>query len=534
MRAIPFIILLLIPLFPVTVFAQLNGFANLPQNPTYVYTDWTTTSTFSVASVDDLNGDGIRELLLGKRGSAQPPEMGTVKLLDLSTGTVLHTFTGSFADGLFGNDLASLGDINGNGIPDFAVAENNANNGLGKVYLYETSGTLLSTLLPPIGIRSFGIQLANAGDVTGDGKNDLLISAYLSSQTGPDVPSVYLYNSISGSLISAHSGALYSSSLGDITGDLIPDYAAGYPGTSTTPAGWVYLFSGGTHQLITTLWGNDAGSYFGSCVESNGDLDGDSINDIIVCAPGTGLSAGSFPSKVYLYSGATLSLSGTLNGGLTFDQFGFSSASADTNKDGISEVIVSSPGYMSSSSTYGKIDLFSSEDLTSKYSWINTFAPSNALGQSILGDDINGDGFDDILATHFRGFKIYSYGGAWAYGSGPVGFKWVPAQTTGALPFAAGSLVVNGAANTQGYVACSPQYVINTGTVPGITIYVDTYSPNLQIAPIQLDSNGLWTVSLSLFNTNLAGNDIYCQAFLQIPGTSNYQHSNGIHLVLVD
>src|SRR5262249_50930589 len=72
----------------------------------------------SLANVGDVDGDGFDDLLAG--GTPSNTSDGEVVLFSGKDGSVVRTFTGQSGD-LMGVSLVSIGDANGDGVPDFAI-----------------------------------------------------------------------------------------------------------------------------------------------------------------------------------------------------------------------------------------------------------------------------------------------------------------------------------------------------------------------------------------------------------------------------
>ena len=125
---------------------------------------------------------------------------------------------------------------------------------------------------------------------------------------------------------------------GDVDGDSVPDVIVGNPGT----LGQVRVFSGATGVPITGpgLVGAAPYQQFGHAVAGAGDVSGDGVPDLIVGAPLAGAG------QVTILSGATaLLLPGLVfNGSVNYEQVGYSLAGGeDANGDGVPEVIVGVP-----------------------------------------------------------------------------------------------------------------------------------------------------------------------------------------------
>lgn len=512
--------------------AQWNVQTTIPQNPIYQYQGQTLGSTFSIDLVGDLTGDNIQEILVGERGPLAPATIGSVKIINPVTGTIVHNFPGTITGGLFGSSVANLGDVSGNGNPDFVTGE--INFGSGTVYVYDSSGSLVYTFTPIGTFSNFaGVFVANAGDVTADGKNDILVGSHYP-------PNVRLYNGATGTFIRTMNGAT-ATSLGDITGDNVPDIATGYHGAGGTGNVWVY--SGSNGQLLTTLSDNILNSYFGNCVKNGGDINGDGVNEIVVCADGDGNGSPSAPLlyKAYVFSGTTFSQIALLNGFALYDGFANTLTKGDFNRDGYSDLLVGAPGASVGTCT-GRAELFKGPLLNNIYSWTcnPSLTPNGLFGYyDVFAGDINNDGFDELFIPYGNGpgFLIYAYGGVYSYGNGTLQLTWAPNPIT---PTTAGqgTVTITGAPpNAQGFILLStaPANMVIFASEILLVNPITMATP----MPITFDASGTFTLNnVAMLVPSLAGQNLYVQAVAQIPGSpygqpSSYMLSNGLHAVPV-
>jgi hypothetical protein len=161
----------------------------------------------------------------------------------------------------------------------------------------------------------FGNDLS-AGDVNGDGHDDLLVGAR-------DASSAYLYHGsaavIGGSPARTFTGAAYSymgltvSVLGDTDGDGYDDVALHEDGTAV--GGYAYVYDGsatGTEAVPQTLVGTDYGfsvgcelGQFGQSVAAIGDVNGDGYADLAVggITPVSSCTSGSAYGNTYVFFG---------------------------------------------------------------------------------------------------------------------------------------------------------------------------------------------------------------------------------------
>ncbi len=384
----------------------------------------------SVSSAGDVNGDGIDDLIVGVPQFVYYPNPGmsyvvfgqaggfgaslNVSTLDGSNGFLINSRTRSLSLGeSLGWSVSDAGDVNGDGIDDLIIGAPDATlngqvyTGASYVVFGQTGGfeaTLdLSTLDGSNGFAINGINqndrlgrsVSDAGDVNGDGIDDLIIGAPSTDPNGQSSAgsSYVVFGQAGGfdatldlSTLDGSNGFAINginagdflggsvTSAGDINGDGFDDLIIGAPSTDPngqSSAGSSYVVFGQVEGFdatmdLSTLDGSNgfvinginAGDFLGGSVSSAGDVNGDGIDDLIIGAPGTDPNGQSSAGSSYVVFGqaggfdATLDLS-TLDGsngfvinGINAGDFlgGSVSSAGDINGDGFDDLIIGAPG----------------------------------------------------------------------------------------------------------------------------------------------------------------------------------------------
>ncbi len=366
----------------------------------------------SVSSAGDVNGDGIDDVIVGAQsggnGGLNAGEAyviygraGGLGNIDLTTLTAAQGFIiqGDTAGDSAGTSVSSAGDVNGDGIDDLIVGATGGDNGgdlAGEAYvIYGSTGGPgdidLTTLTAAQGFIIQGDtagdqagRVSSAGDVNGDGIDDLIVGALSGDNGGVNAGEAYvIYGSAGGpgnidlTTLTAAQGFIIQgdtagdqagwsvSSAGDVNGDGIKDVIVGaiFGDNGGTRAGEAYVVYGSAGGLanidLTTLTtaqgfiiqGDAAGDQAGYGVSSAGDVNGDGFDDVIVGADRNDKGGFDAGAAYVVYGSAagpgnidvttlTDAQGIILQGGL-YSQAGFSvSAAGDVNGDGIDDMIV--------------------------------------------------------------------------------------------------------------------------------------------------------------------------------------------------
>jgi hypothetical protein len=268
----------------------------------------------------------------------------------------------------FGASVAGAGDVNGDGFSDVIVGAPDYDNGQygeGRAYVYHGSGTGLSstpnwTAESDQEYASFGSPVAAAGDVNGDGYDDVIVGVYHFDNG----------QSLEGRAFVYHGSGT---------------------GLSSTPD-W-------------TVESNQRYAFLGRSVAGAGDVNGDGFDDVIVGADGFDHDV-SNEGRVLAFYGSAAGLSATpdwtVYSGQREARLGmFVAGAGDVNADGFGDVIVAADQYDDGQRDEGHafVYLGSSSGLAATPVWTaQRDVPEEHFGVSVAGaGDVNGDGYDDVI-----------------------------------------------------------------------------------------------------------------------------------------
>ncbi len=393
-------------------------------------------TSISVAVAGDVNGDGLKDLLVGAPHDNK--KRGAVYLIygkrgrlsgNLSLASAGAKFVGVAGGDYLGQDISPAGDVDGDGYADFLVGVSPFRDAGGLVYLFYGKAQLFAGevsvatadawFVGENAQKKFYRSFSKAGDVNADGLGDLLIG-------GPATYLIYgrrerfkgeVNLSTAAAFFMGDAGEQGSpdvtvATVGDVNGDRFSDFAIGAHEASV-----VYLFYekkvpyAGKIALSSadfTLLGEAKFKEIGGPPVKYGDLNGDGLSDFLIRPTS---------SEVYLFYGRGKKFSGSVSVTTADAKFYWNktgsivslSSGGDINKDRYDDLVIATdPNYHLDVYLFnggpkeysGPIFL---ADRGTKFTGLNHYA----LSPSLLSD-LDGDGIDDFII----GLPLYGVDGS--------------------------------------------------------------------------------------------------------------------------
>lgn len=406
----------------------------------------------SISTAGDVDNDGCSDLLIGLPGwsNGETGEGRVLLVRGSKTGMVPPggwTVESNQADAGLGTNVSTAGDVNGDGYDDVLVAApyyEHGNVSEGKVWCYlgGPSGLAATANWTKEGTSDnarFGGALCAAGDVNGDGYDDVVVASPDFGVSQPGEGSIYLYLggpsglststawSKEGNQTGAHLG--YSlAPAGDVNADGYDDVIIGAPSynnaTDDSGAAWIYL-GGPTGLASSANFFVEGGTnwHFGWTVATIGDSNGDGYSDVFISG-GTGN-----PMYVYVYQGSASGMDDAVDhiysdtGNSSFGLAMFTAG--DTNGDGYADAVVGDRTQDSGNTANGP------EGAVYLFESMGSFGLSPAATTTIYGEedvsslsffgarvttagDVNGDGYGDVVVSDYN-YGVGQAGAVWIY-----------------------------------------------------------------------------------------------------------------------
>jgi hypothetical protein len=387
----------------------------------------------------------------------------------------------------FGSDVASAGDVDGDGYEDLIVGsmfytDGQASEGAAFVFHGGPGGLAGATFADADTVLQsnqaqarMGVAVGSAGDVNGDGYGDVIVGAggwespgqaadfeeggafvFLGGPGGIPSGGLEVASAIlEGDAQNARLGSSVSSA-GDVDGDGYDDViAGGYLFQSIgdeSREGVAMIFLGGPDGVASAgfatahavLQGNQSDAFLGNAVAGPGDLDGDGYDDVIVGAPRynapderEGAVFVFYGSPDGIEDGGPATAGAQLEGDQIDARFGYAVAGAgDVNADGFADFVVGAPRYDADQVDEGVAFVFLGGAAGIESGGPDTAATQlegdqpgsvsnqceGLFGCSVAGGDWDGDGYADVVVgSPFHDSGQTDEGLAFLFRGGPDG-----------------------------------------------------------------------------------------------------------------
>jgi hypothetical protein len=437
---------------------------------------------WSVAGAGDVNGDGYADVIVGAflydagesdEGAAFVFLGSAVGIGDAGAGSADFQLESDQASGRLGQSVAGAGDVNGDGYDDVIVGApkydaGETDEGAAFVFLGSAGGivgtnpgTAHAQLESDQAFAEMGFSVAGAGDVNGDGYQDVVAGAHEYDAGQSDEGAAFVFLGSVGGIVGNDPGTAHAqlesdqspagmgfsvAGAGDVNGDGYADVIVGAhvfdAPSNAEGAAFVFLGSAGgvvgtnpgtAHaQLETDQIGAQVNSAAGA-----GDVNGDGYADVILGSMFYDAGA-SDEGAAFLFLGSAGGIVGTnpgtahaqLESDQAGAQLGLSVAGAgDVNGDGYADVIVNAWSYDAGQTDEGAAFVFlgsstgiPSGNPTTAYAQIETNQVDGELRRVAGAGDVNGDGYADVIVgADFYDAGESNEGAAFIYHGGSEG-----------------------------------------------------------------------------------------------------------------
>lgn len=334
----------------------------------------------------------------------------------------LNSYHGSAVGEKAGLTVAGAGDVDGDGRTDVIIAWPGytvSSKYVGAARIYSGADDhLIRTHVGQTHLNLFGAYVSGAGDVDGDGFDDVIVSEMFGDVGGKDFGNAHVYSGADGSALHMFVGPAVGSrygvvsGAGDVDADGYDDLIVGayFDKTAGSESGSAFVYSGKTGALLWKFSADSPGDWFGLSVDGVGDIDHDGHADLLVGAPYDGASA-PLAGTAKVYSGRTGAVLLTIHGDHPFDTLGWSVAAAgDVNADGWPDVVLGATGSSVGGIANGAVYVCSGKDGSRLFTF-HGHHDYDYLGWTVDGaGDVNGDGFGDVVLGSYNSWFGHGFG----------------------------------------------------------------------------------------------------------------------------
>ncbi len=231
----------------VLIAAPLNDEAGQDAGRVYVYSGWDGALMLALSGekAGDQFGsaaagateDGRATIVVGAPNAGRGGRGRTYVYHGVTTEPTFVIESDSVGAQLGGMFVSTVGDVDSDGATDvyasdWSAAADDGRQGVGRVYIHSgRTGERLYVLSGEATGDGFGIGVADAGDVDGDGHADLVVGAWQHASAAPSGGKVYLYSGATGELLRVITGRVPgetfgfdTTGMGDVNGDGVIDF----------------------------------------------------------------------------------------------------------------------------------------------------------------------------------------------------------------------------------------------------------------------------------------------------------------------
>lgn len=360
---------------------------------------------YEIANAGDCDGDGVQDAVVGApyhQGGGE--RAGRIYIFSGKSGRLILERTGLPGE-LLGWSVAGAGDVNGDGRGDVVVSAPQVDQGPG--YIRVISGLDGTTLMERRGENTgdlFGDEVEACGDWNGDGHDDVLVGASQAQVEGKRLGRVSVLSGADGSELAAWVGERGGDGFGSAVHGIVEGerkrVVIGAPRAGTRQAGRVYVFEDGHEGPRFTFEADATGIALGShFVSFVGDVNGDGTADILG-SDWRNTAHGPDTGRAYIWSGVDGEALHVITGVDPGDGMGIGNGRVgDVNGDGCDDMILGAWLRSERALQGGTAYLYSGRDGALLRTWTGV-QKEDQFGYDATGlGDVDGDGSIDFLVS---------------------------------------------------------------------------------------------------------------------------------------
>lgn len=373
---------------------------------------------WAISELRDIDGDGVTDLIVGAPSyPTSANAFGKAYVYSGRTGQLIWSWRSLIAGAALGFSVADAGDVDGDGTEDILVGARGGGAVKGRAIVYSgRTGAVLLNILAPAGADMFGFSVAGPGDVDHDGFADIAVGA---AGSGTQPGFVFVYSGADGHLLYQLSGdtpgGKFGSGLaraGDVNHDGYPDLVVGARDSGPAARGRVYVLSGKDGSPILPALEPDpatGGDLGWFFVATPGDINGDGVPDIYA-GDFSDVAAGGLSGRAYVWSGLDGSLLREFTGAARAG-LGPGRGAGDADNDGLPDIVAGSYTSSDGATNAGRADVFSGATGQIIRTIMSTTAGEQFGFDAVGIGDTNGDCAPDLAISAASGNRVYIIAG---------------------------------------------------------------------------------------------------------------------------